>query len=154
LRVSQQVFFNTIKKWGESMSKEFYKKAFLNKNPKPFLAFKKIYGRFFEFQRVPEALHGPCSRKWCPLMCQWRMGLTDSREGAARACLNGVLAQGDMKRFLWFFLALCFPVFWQRRLDASKNTGQPERRKSKSLWRVCLPSRAFRLHRTTSQLRQ
>jgi hypothetical protein len=49
---------------------------------------------------------------------------------------NAVCGQGDIMRFLCFFCAVCFPVFWRR---------QPEQRKSKSLWRVRFPPRGFRL---------
>jgi hypothetical protein len=33
--------------------------------------------------------------------------------------------QGDIKRFLCFFWAVCFPVFWRRRPDASKKQDSP-----------------------------
>jgi hypothetical protein len=36
-----------------------------------------------------------------------------------------VSKQGDIKRFLCFFGAICFPVFWRRRPDASKVQGSP-----------------------------
>jgi hypothetical protein len=38
--------------------------------------------------------------------------------------------QGDIRRFLCFFCAVCFLVFWRRRPDASKKQGSPSNAKA------------------------
>jgi hypothetical protein len=69
------------------------------------------------------------------------MGITNHKSQGAGKTKSSV-TQGDIKRFLRFFCAVCFPVFWRRRPDARrKKKTQPERRKTKSLWREGPPKK-------------